>query len=389
MIMISNSSSRLFNAWVTILVIALHGITMWAVFSINSQALPVNEMKTTQIIELELVDAETLSGTESGTEFGTEFSIESMSQNRSEVSSTLKADVKSKNDGQIKEGTSIDEVSEQADELETPDQSVTDKNITDQTPIDDINDQNTDNTEEENSQNNENFNENSTSSETKNQADNTNAANETSSNTERLTNSSSGDDLANGLASEDEALEDDLSAMIRAVTRQYNREQAIQRRAAQSQPFWRQVQQDQEEMRAADQAINDLLSLATKQAVAQEERRSQQGLMDKGSVQKRKPVAFSIEQGVWAEDYEPVTSLPLQIWYRIPAAAGQQFEVLLELHVDTKGVITEVQLLESSGNPIIDATATTQVRSGQLEPLRVDGEAVEAIVPMLLVYTSP
>lgn len=383
--MISDSSSRLFNAWVTILVIALHGITMWAVFSINSQALPVNEMKTTQIIELELVDAETLSGTESGTEFD----IESMSQNRSEVSSTLKADVKSKNESQIKEGTSIDEVSEQADELETPDQSVTDKNITDQTPIDDINDQNTDNTEEENSQNNEKFNENSTSSKTENQADNTNAANETSSNTERLTNSSSGDDLANGLASEDEALEDDLSAMIRAVTRQYNREQAIQRRAAQSQPFWRQVQQDQEEMRAADQAINDLLSLATKQAVAQEERRSQQGLMDKGSVQKRKPVAFSIEQGVWAEDYEPVTSLPLQIWYRIPAAAGQQFEVLLELHVDTKGVITEVQLLESSGNPIIDATATTQVRSGQLEPLRVDGEAVEAIIPVSLVYTSP
>lgn len=385
MIMISDSSSRLFNAWVTILVIALHGITMWAVFSINSQALPVNEMKTTQIIELELVDAETLSGTESGTEF----SIESMSQNRSEVSSTLKADVKSKNDGQIKEGTSIDEVSEQADELETPHQSVTDKNITDQTPIDDINDQNVDNSEEENSQNNENFNENSTSSETENQADNTNTANETSSNTERLTNSSPGDDLANGLASEDEALEDDLSAMIRAVTRQYNREQAIQRRAAQSQPFWRQVQQDPEEMRAADQVINDLLSLATKQAVAQEERRSQQGLMDKGSVQKRKPVAFSIEQGVWAEDYEPVTSLPLQIWYRIPAAAGQQFEVLLELHVNTKGVITEVQLLESSGNPIIDATATTQVRSGQLEPLRVDGEAVEAIIPVSLVYTSP
>ena len=77
------------------------------------------------------------------------------------------------------------------------------------------------------------------------------------------------------------------------------------------------------------------------------------------------------------------------MWQNSKAHSGELLIVVLELHVDKVGYITEVQLLESSGDALIDTVATTQVRSGQLEPLQVNGEAVEAIVPKSVVYIRP
>lgn len=168
--------------------------------------------------------------------------------------------------------------------------------------------------------------------------------------------------------------EQSLAELIRAVTKQHNFEQAEQQRAAKKQAEDRlQVQAIKSEVEQ-DQAV--------KQKTAPID-------VDKETAASNKPVNFLAEQAGWLDDHKPNTNLPLLVWNSTTARSGDVFRVLLELHVDKNGHITEVQLLESSGNQVIDAAATVQVRTGRLEPLLKNGLPVNGIVPMSLSYEMP
>lgn len=186
--------------------------------------------------------------------------------------------------------------------------------------------------------------------------------------------------------------EQDLSAMIRAVTAQFNRDQARQKRALGKQTNRKLAEQEQWRIQATNEAIANMLKLAAAQA---EKQVTDQAAIDEkadknSKVNKSDETApFLADYGSWLDKHEPTTSLPLLIWRSIDTELGDVFIVMLELHVNKEGYITEVQLLEPSGSPIIDAMATTQVRTGQLNPLQKDGKTVDAIVPMSLVYERP
>lgn len=183
-----------------------------------------------------------------------------------------------------------------------------------------------------------------------------------------------------------EETEDDLSAMIRAVTAQFNREQTVQQRAAKNQANKKLIEQEQWKLQATTEAVSQMLALAAEQA---EKQVSDQVDLVEGVDKNNKEVTFSADEGSWLEAHEPITSIPALVWRSVNSGLGDVFIVILELHVDKKGYITEVQVLESSTSPIIDAIATAQVRAGQLNPLIQNGMAVAGIVPMSLVYERP
>lgn len=183
-----------------------------------------------------------------------------------------------------------------------------------------------------------------------------------------------------------EETEDDLSAMIRAVTAQFNREQAVQQRAAKNQANRKLMEQEQWQAQEANEAVGKMLALAAAQA---EQQTTDQADLDNKGNENDVDDTFLAEDGSWMDGQEPTISVPSLVWRNINTRLGDVFIVMLELHVNKEGYITEVQLLESSGSPIIDAIATTQVRAGQLNPLKQNGIAVDAIVPMSLVYERP
>lgn len=153
----------------------------------------------------------------------------------------------------------------------------------------------------------------------------------------------------------------DLDAIIRAVTAKYNRDQARQRQEAKK--------RDEQDRQQAQDSRSD-------------KKQKQANVSNQ-------PVKFATEQASWLLEHEPNTSLPLPVWRETTARSGDVFTVLLELHVDKNGYVTEVRLLQSSGNQIIDAVATVQVRAGQLNPFKQDGIPVDGIVPMSLRYERP
>lgn len=185
---------------------------------------------------------------------------------------------------------------------------------------------------------------------------------------------------------DEEETEDDLSAMIRAVTAQFNREQAIQQRAAKSQANRQRMEQEQWRIQAANEAVSKMLALAAAQA---EDQNNNEIDSEDNVDNKEEETTFLANDGSWMEKREPITSVPALVWRNIDTSLGDVFIVLLELHVDKEGHITEVQVLESSTSPILDAIATTQVRAGQLNPLIHNGMAVDGVVPMSLVYERP
>jgi len=185
-------------------------------------------------------------------------------------------------------------------------------------------------------------------------------------------------------ANQAEAEEEDyLSYMIRAVTEKYNREQAVQKQAAAKRANRKRNEQAQWQEQAANETVRKMLALAAAQA---EEQTMDRSASDNDASQAIDETVFLAEYGSWIEGQEPITSIPSLVWRSVDRELGDVFIVMLELHVDTAGSITEVQLLESSGSPIIDAIATTQVRAGQLNPIQQNDVAVDAIVPMSLVY---
>ena len=153
----------------------------------------------------------------------------------------------------------------------------------------------------------------------------------------------------------------DIASLIRSVTAQFNRDQARQ---------WQEGRK---------RARRELLQA---QAGKSNEKRKQLNLNDE-------VVDFSEEQASWLDQKKPDTDLPSAIWREVTSQLGDIFTVLLELHVDKSGYITDVQLLESSGNKIVDIAAMTQVRAGQLKPFQQNERPVNGIVPMSLIYERP
>ena len=153
----------------------------------------------------------------------------------------------------------------------------------------------------------------------------------------------------------------DIASLIRSVTAQFNRDQARQ---------WQEGRK---------RAGRELLQA---QAGKSNEKRKQLNLNDEA-------VDFLEEQASWLDQKKPETDLPSAIWREVTSQSGDIFTVLLELHVDKNGYITDVQLLESSGNKIVDIAAMTQVRAGRLKPFQQNERPVNGIVPMSLIYERP
>lgn len=379
--MINQPFYRPVHVWIMILVIVLHGLVVWAGVLTEPIERPSIKAKPSALIQLEFItlDSANLAATEASSDAAPQTKKTVLPKQKSPAEKqddTAKASV-------LKAAEPKEIVKTEAPVLE------------EKTPV-----ENKEVTKE-------------LSTERADLADDTNQSQPAIDNREvRVTkasgNQASTDDKPSAQNSSNESeAEDDLSAMIRAVTAQFNREQAIQKRAANQQSNREISAQAQWQAQADEEAITKILALAAEQAANQDLSQN----LNQDLNQEREPTAdtdvenatstnaddadndalvpFLEEQGSWLEEHQPITDVPLLIWRSTDALPGDVFIVLLELSIDKEGVITEVQLLESSGSPIIDAVATTQVRTGQLTPLQVDGFAVDAIIPMSLVYQRP
>lgn len=186
-----------------------------------------------------------------------------------------------------------------------------------------------------------------------------------------------------------DSTEEDLAAMIREMTKQYNLEQAEQRRAMNRQDIQKRKDQKQWQDQADYEAMTQLLALATAQAEKLKAAQEEQNLVNNDEKDKNNAIPFLENQGSWLNEQPPLTGMSSLLWQNIDIRSGDLFIVLLELQVDIQGYITGVKVLETSGSPTIDAVASTQVRAGQLNPLELEGVPVNAVIPMSLVYERP
>lgn len=343
--MILNPFTRPINAWVTVLVVALHGATVWAMISMDIPD-PPNVITKPKTIQIELITSKSLSADTSSTESQSK----PVSQNPPiSQTQTIKPLEEAK--------TSVQTISATTSKADEPLKAKTKESPT-------------------------------------------NLKSKVESNVEKpFDNLSSIPPLTivesrkiTSVSNKTDDTEQDLSAMIRAVTAQFNRDQAIQKRALGKQTNRKLAEQEQWRIQAANQEIANMLKLAATQA---EKQIADQAAIDENAdknnkIKKGDEIApFLADYGSWLDKHEPTTSVPLFMWRSIDTDLGDVFIVVLELHVNKEGYITKVQVLEPSGSPIIDAMATTQVRAGQLNPLQQNGKVVDAIVPMSLVYERP
>ncbi len=343
--MIPNLSTRPVTAWVTMLVVTLHGAIAWAMVSMETPA-PVITKNSPKVIHLELITPSSMPKKKpsSTPSLPNEQKIEPFieipspsnlqqtkriekpetTQLLPEVVDPLKAEAEQKHSNRIKSNTVVKQNANLENEPENPssEQSLT---IVE---------------------------------------------------SKKIVNRSD----------KEKETEDDLSAMIRAVTAQFNRERAKQQQAAKNQANRKLIEKEQWRIQAANEEISKMLTLAAEQAKKQT---ADKMALDDNVDKKEEETAFLANDGSWMEAHEPITSIPALVWRSINKDLGDIFIVILELHVNTEGYVTEVQLLEPSGSPIIDAIATTQVRGGQLNPFIQNGAAVDAIVPMSLAYERP
>jgi len=357
-IMIPSPFTRLITTWVTIAVVILHGMTVWAMISVDSSR-PLEPVNTPKAIQIELIKEASLSN---------KSSIETPSadhQPNTALPKTVLTKTVLTKTGIPKQQTDKpiqDEPIQDSEPTKSPETMAVSKPIkplktkVDKKPLPDQTSLN------------------KTSSKDKEPKTDATLSIQSLTTVEsrrivRLSNDNSETD-------------DDLSAMIRAVTVQFNREQAVQERSAKNQAGRKESEREQWRVQAANEAITTMLALAADQAAQQN---SDQADLD-NQTDKNKAVLFAADDGRWIEGSEPTTGVPSLVWRNVSTGLGDVFIVMLELHVNKEGYVTEVQVLESSGSPIIDAIATTQVRAGQLNPLKDNGIVVDAIVPMSLVY---
>ena len=340
-----NPFTRPLNAWVTIFVVALHGATVWAMMSIDTPKPPEIKDKP-ETIQLELITLASPPTNRPSTEPQSKPVSEKKPVSETQPIKPLEKVVAS---AQMSSAATL-----KTETKEAPIPSTTNTDVAKKSP-------------------------NLESNPEKSLENPSSASPLTTVESRKISNVS--DDT-----------EQDLSAMIRAVTAQFNRDQARQKRALGKQTNRKLAEQEQWRIQATNEAIANMLKLAAAQAekqvtdqVAIDEKADKNSKVNKSD----ETASFLADYGSWLDKHEPTTSLPLLIWRSIDTELGDIFIVMLELHVNKEGYITEVQLLEPSGSPIIDAMATTQVRTGQLNPLQKDGKTVDAIVPMSLVYERP
>ena len=346
-----NPFTRPLNAWVTIFVVALHGATVWAMISIDTPKPPEIKNKP-ETIQLELITLASPPTNRPSTEPQSKPVSEKKPVSETQPIKPLEKVVAS---DQTSSAATL-----KTETKEAPMPSTANTDVAKKSP-------------------------NLESNPEKSLENPSSASSLTTVESRKISNVSNVSNVSDDT-------EQDLSAMIRAVTAQFNRDQARQKRALGKQTNRKLAEQEQWRIQAANEAIANLLKLAAAQA---EKQVTDQAAIDEkadkyNEVNKSDETGpFLANYGSWLDKHEPTTSLPLLIWRSIDTELGDVFIVMLELHVNKEGYITEVQLLEPSGSPIIDAMATTQVRTGQLNPLQKDGKTVDAIVPMSLVYERP
>ncbi|MBI0425165.1 energy transducer TonB [Psychrobacter sp. NG27] len=367
-IMIPSPFTRLITTWVTIAVVILHGMTVWAMMSVDSSR-PSEPANTPKAIQIELIKEATLS-TKSSTE-----NPSAEPQANTALPKTVLTKTEITKTGTLKQQT---------------DKPIQDKPIQDE-PIQDEPIQDSERTKSpETLAVSEPIKRRKTKVEKKPLPDKTSLNKTSSKDKEPKTDATSSIQSLTTvesrkivrLSNDNSETDDDLSAMIRAVTAQFNREQAIQKRSAKNQAGRKEAEREQWRVQAANEAIANMLALAADQAAQQDSDQSELN----NQTDKNKAILFAADDGRWIEGSEPTTGVPSLVWRNVSTGLGDVFIVMLELHVNKEGYVTEVQVLESSGSPIIDAIATTQVRAGQLNPLKDNGIVVDAIVPMSLVY---
>lgn len=343
--MIPNPFTRLINIWIAILVIVLHGVTVWAMVSINSPERPMINAPEPKTIQVELITLSALSNEKPAIKP----KFKSVSQPQKPLPTVKKVTEQTENVKPTKSDkpAPIFESESKAKPIEPKPKAELSNPVGDSVIA----------TEEP-----------KLNQETK---DSLSEQKLVTTESRKISNAT------------DEA-ESDLSAMILVVTKQFNREQAIQQQAVQSQSNRKRIEQDKLQLQAVNDAVAKVLAVDQASEKQPEQLASDDKIDESGEV-----VPFLEEQATWLDDYEPNTSLPLLVWRHTTARSGDIFNVLLELHVDKNGHITEVQLLQSSGNVIIDAVAMIQIREGQLNPFQKNGVPVNVTVPMQLIYEMP
>jgi TonB family protein len=346
--MIPNPFTRPITAWITIVVIVLHGVTVWAMMSLDSPP-PIETKNRPKAIKLELITlaepAKNLPNTKSQTK---PISPEPLLPKKLPTEPVEKVEP-AKSLPKVEVSTDLKTESIEPITIKVEEKQATTAKSTELSKE---------------------------KSDTAMQPTNLSSVQKLT-----ITESRKVVSASNHTSSTEDEEEDDLSDMIRSVTEQFNRDQAAQKRSAAKQA--NQKRAEQEKWQADYEAFSHMLVMAADQAEEQEN--NQDMVEDKI----KEDSVFVAEYGSWSEGKEPSTSIPSLIWRNIDRQLGDVFIVMLELHVDTDGYITEVQVLESSGSPVIDAVATTQVRAGQLNPISNRDKVVDAIVPMSLVYERP
>ena len=372
--MILNPFTRLsgsISAWITFSVIALHGLTVWAVISMDSPKIPEMEAVKPQIIQLELVTLEKSEATPPEKIRAENALIKSSPAHQRLPQPEKKSSEPS--ESRLVETKSVKTVSE-PNRSKLLDSVKTLKPELNKQPSDSIKEQS--NIEKEKIKIKKEtqlsvLTKNNTTKEseemTKEMSEEQDILALVQAMTEQV-NPESIDMSVEGLVIKEtrrtvkaKAEEEiDIAALIRSVTAQFNRDQARQ---------W------QEGRKRAGQ---DLL-----QAQDDKGNEKQKQIQNNGE-----SVDFLEEQASWI-DQKPITDLPSAIWREVTGQSGDVFTVLLALYVDKNGYITDVQLLESSGSKIIDIAAMTQVRAGRLKPFQQNKRPVNGVVPMLLIYERP
>lgn len=85
---------------------------------------------------------------------------------------------------------------------------------------------------------------------------------------------------------------------------------------------------------------------------------------------------FAARDASWRR--APRLELPQRVLRR--SRSGEIFKLEARLTVDKQGEITSVEIVQSSGNPYLDAAAKNSFRKAQLHPFIREGEPVEAYV---------
>lgn len=345
---------RPIHIWVMILVLALHALAVWAGISTEPIELPKVAVKKAQAIQVQLITLPTQNPSRSK---NTPLTINSNDQQKIAIESSEIEPLKT-----VKKSVS------QSIKLETDNKSLDiDKSLS------------ADLTKAKNKANQKNKSQFNTGFDTNN-----------SDTDERLNNDNANDDRYDN-ANDNNETEVDLAEMVRRVTAEYNRDRDRQLRNLNAQNNRELTKKAKLKQQADFDAINNLLALAAAQAKEQKENavRQEQAQLNREDSEEEKLNIFLEDDGVWLEGHEPVTDMPLVVWQKTKSQSGDLVIVLLELQVDEEGRVTNVEILESSGDDLIDTIATTQVRSGQLQPLQLDGVAVKGVIPKSVVYIKP